>query len=229
MVPLIATVLLALLASEQAVASGRWRRPLPGGAIARPFTYERSAPFAGGRRRGIDVSGSPGARVGAVCGGVVAYAGRVPRWGRGVTLRCADGLVATELGLASSTVGRGARVLPGATLGHLAAVGVLRVGARRPGDRFGYVDPARLFGEDEAPPGVAPPASPSRRARRTRRPAPAARPVVVPRAGATPAPARPPLPILAGAGLLALAAGGGVVGQRRVRRRPAPEWAAVQR
>jgi murein DD-endopeptidase MepM/ murein hydrolase activator NlpD len=226
--PLIATVLLVLLAPGEAVASGHWRRPLPGGAIARPFAYERSAPFAGGRRRGIDVAAAPGARVGAVCGGVVAYAGRVPGWGRGVTLRCADGLVATELGLASLAVGRGARVVPGLTLGRLASTGLLRVGARRPRDRFGYVDPAPLFGEDADPPAVAP--TPGR-ARRPRPLVPrlAVRPAVAPRRIERGAPARPPLPILAGVALLALAGTGGVARHRQARRRPAPEMAVVQR
>lgn len=221
--PLIATVLLILLAPEEAVAAGRWRRPLPGGAIAQPFTYERSAPFAGGRRRGIDVAASPGVPVGAVCGGVVAHAGRVPRFGRGVTVRCADGLVATELGLASLAVARGARVVPGTRLGRLASSGVLRVGARRPGDRFGYVDPAPLFGDQrDAPPAIAPPPVAARR--RGAAPRPVAVPVL-----ADPAPARLPLPILAGTGLLALGASGGLVRRRRARPRPAPGPAAVQR
>jgi hypothetical protein len=51
----------------------------------------------------------------------------------------------------------------------------------------------------------------------------------VPRPVAARAPARPPLPILAGAALLALAASGGVVGRRRARRQQAPELAAVGR
>jgi hypothetical protein len=228
MAPLIAIVLLVSFAPGEAVAAGHWRRPLPGGAIARPFTFERAAPFAGGRRRGIDVAATPGASVGAVCGGVVAYAGRVPRWGRGVTLRCADGLVATELGLTSLAVGRGARVLPGTRLGRLASTGVLRVGARRPSDRFGYVDPAPLFGADAEPAPVAP-APLARRTRRTPRPSVAPRPALVARPVAAAAPTRPPPAILAGAALLAGAAGGGVARRRRGRRRWTPEMAAVQR
>jgi hypothetical protein len=225
MAPLIATVLLVSFASEEAVASGRWRRPLPGGTTARPFTFERAAPFAGGRRRGMDVAAAPGASVGAVCGGVVAYAGRVPRWGRGVTLRCADGLVATELGLASLTVGRGRRVLPGTSLGRLASDGVLRVGARRPGDRLGYVDPAPLFGTDAEPPRVAP----APRVGRPRRPTVTPRPMVVAQPVAAASAARPPLPILAGAALLTAAAGGGIVRRGSGRRRWTPEMATVQR
>jgi murein DD-endopeptidase MepM/ murein hydrolase activator NlpD len=228
MAPLIATVLLVLFAPGEAVAAGHWRRPLAGGTVARPFTFERAAPFAGGRRRGMDVAGAPGSTVGAVCGGVVAYAGRVPRWGRGVTLRCADGLVATELGLTSLRVGRGARVVPGARLGRLASSGLLRVGARRPRDRFGYVDPAPLFGPDADRPRVAP-APLVGRPRRTPRPAPAARPALVPHPLGAAAPALPPLPILAGAALLASAATGRVARRRRARPRPTPEMATVQR
>jgi Peptidase family M23 len=225
----IALLLVVLLASSgEAAAAQGWRRPLGGGVMAKAFAYDRGAPFVRGARRGIDLSASPGARVGAVCGGVVTWAGRVPGWGKGVTLRCPRGLVATELGLASVAAARGARVLPGTTLGRLWSQGVLRVAARRAHDRFGYVDPAPLFVADAVPPAVAP--SPlARRPRVPRRVALRPAPVLVPHPAAARAPARPPLPILAGAALLALAASGGVVRGRRARRRWAPEPAAVQR
>jgi hypothetical protein len=230
--PLIATVLL-LLAPEGAVASGRWERPVGDGTIVRGFTFDRSAPFAGGVRRGIDVAAPPGARVRAVCGGRISYAGRVPRWDRGVTVRCADGVVATELGLSAVGVARGERVMRGATLGRLAARGILRVGARREGERFGYVDPASLFAREDAPPLVAP--SPVAEGRRRGAPprvvAPrafgASRPAEV--ADRAPVPAFPPLPVLLGAALLLGASTRSAAVRRRRRRHPAAEIVLLQR
>ena len=222
--PFIATVLLVLHATGEAVAAEGWRRPLDGGRVARAFAYDRAAPFAGGARRGIEVSAASGARVGAVCGGVVTWAGRVPRWRKGVTLRCPRGLVATELGLASVAVARGEHLAPGTTLGRLWSRGVLRVGARRGRDRFGWIDPAPLFEDrDPSPPPVPPVPLASRRpstprvAPRPAQPARRAAPLRAPRVlgaraavAATPRPAPSPLPavfVLAGLGLLAGTAG----------------------
>ncbi|HMJ33292.1 MAG TPA: M23 family metallopeptidase [Baekduia sp.] len=223
--PSIAIVLLAVLtlaAPGRAAASApdRWQRPLPGAAVARTFSFDPAAPYLRGGRRGIDLRGRPGARVLATCSGTVAYAGRVPGWGPGVTLRCGD-LVATELGLAGpAAVRRGARVAAGAVLGRLGSRGVLRLGARRAGGRQAYVDPLALLDGD--PSGPAPPvpvAPPSRRV-----PRPPAPPAVSPRAPAAaqaddPAPARLPWPIWVGLGLLAAGAGGGTVAHRRRGRR----------
>jgi Peptidase family M23 len=241
------TFLLPLLAAPAAQAAA-WHRPLQDGTTARPFVYDRTAPFVAGQRRGIDVAGPPGARVAAVCTGVVRHAGRVPRWGRGVTLRCADGLIATELGLARTTVDRDAPVVAGMEVGRLAAGGVLRVGARRPGERSGYVDPAALFGEEgEGAPQVAPPPG-TARPRATRRPGARGEPRAVgepralpsssprplhagsPRPASAPAP-HPPLALLAGLALLATTATGGAVARRRRTRprRPAAGMAALQR
>jgi hypothetical protein len=209
-----------------AAAAQRWRVPLPKAAVVGAFSFERSAPYAGGRRRGIDLRGVPDARVAAACAGTVTYAGRVPGWGRGVSLRC-GGLVATELGLASASVSRGARVWPGAVVGRLAQRGVLRLGARRVGVRQGYVDPLGLLshGDRSAPPAVAPRGGPAVRPRSTPPAAPVAnrRPatVVAPAAGAHPtaavAPraAALPLPAWAGLALLAAGVGGGRVARRR--------------
>jgi hypothetical protein len=226
----IAVLLLVLFASsgEAAAAAQGWRRPLGGGVVAKAFAYDRGTPYVRGARRGIDLSAAPGARVGAVCGGVVTWAGRVPGWGRGVTLLCPQGLVATELGLASVVAARGARVLPGTAIGRLWSRGVLRVGARRGDDHFGWIDPAPLFAAEARPPAIAP--SPlARRSRGPRRVGPRPALMRVPRPVAARAPVRPPLPILAGAALLALAASGGVVRRRHVRRQRAPELAAVGR
>ncbi len=79
---------LAVLDVGAAAATQRWRMPVPGATVVGAFSFDRAAPYAGGQRRGVDVRGVPGARVVAACAGVVTYAGRVPGWGRGVSLRC---------------------------------------------------------------------------------------------------------------------------------------------
>jgi hypothetical protein len=233
LVLLVVSMLSVLEGAGVAAARERWRRPLPGGAVAGSFSFDRAVPYERGRRRGIDLRGGPGARVLAVCAGVVTHAGSVPGWGRGVTLRCAGGLVATELGLASLALARGARVMPGAEVGRLAARGVLRLGARIAARRQGYVDPAELLRDGDGAPGwpaVAP--TPGGRGTRGRRPPVAAAPAAVALAPAdAPAPAAgpPPWPLLAGLALLTTAAAGGGAA-RRHRPRPAPpELLAAQR
>jgi hypothetical protein len=224
-----------------AAARERWRRPLPGGAVAGSFSFDRAAPYERGRRRGIDVRGRPGAPVLAVCGGVVTHAGPVPRWGRGVTLRCGGGLVATELGLASLALARGARVVPGAQIGRLGAGGVLRLGARIAERRQGYVDPAALLRDDDGSPrwpAVAPtPGGAKARGRRRPPHAPAARRATTASSAAglvaagAPAPAAGSrsLPLLAGLALLATAAAGTGAARRRRPRQAPPELLAAQR
>jgi hypothetical protein len=214
---------LSMLDVGAAAAAQRWRMPLPSPAVIGAFSFQRAAPYAAGRRRGIDLRGVPGARVVAACAGTVTYAGRVPGWGRGVSLRC-GGLVATELGLASASVARGARLWPGATVGRLASRGLLRLGARRADDRQGYVDPLALFGrrDPSAPPPVAPRGRPVVRPRST----PPAMPVANgrsvtahPMAVTTGHAAVLPWPVWAGLALLATSLGGGGAVRRR-RRRP---------
>jgi murein DD-endopeptidase MepM/ murein hydrolase activator NlpD len=217
---LVAALALALTGGGVAPAStsehGRWRRPLIAGALAGSFSFDPAAPYAGGRRRGIDLRGRPGAPVLAACGGVVTHAGAVPRMGIGVTIRC-GALVATELGLARAAVRRGAAVRAGALVGRLGARGMLRLGARRAARRHGYVDPLVLLDGRAVVPTRAPPAAPppARRpppagVRRTSRPGrdPAA-------AGASPV----SWPAWAGLALVAAGAGGTTLGRRRRRRR----------
>jgi hypothetical protein len=230
----LAALAVALPGAGAALASttehGRWRRPLPAGALAGSFSFDPSAPYAGGRRRGIDLRGRPGAPVLAACGGVVTYAGAVPRLGRGVTIRC-GALVATEIGLAAPAVRRGATVRAGALVGRLGARGVLRLGARRAGRRHAYLDPLALLDGREAVPTRAPPVAPAPARTRSpptpgptwRRPAPAR---------AAPAPAPPVANLLPSAGLALVAAGaaaGGRVtlGRRRRRRRTAAPGGAL--
>jgi hypothetical protein len=225
LLPVLALAVLAVVLArvDPAGAEGRWRRPLPGGAVVGAFHFERAAPYQRGRRRGVDFSGRPGAAVVAACDGVVTYAGRVPgRRGRGVTVRCGP-LLATELGLSATSVRRGEAVAAGTRVGTLGA-GSLRLGARRAGDRHGYLDPLALMAEDTTP--VAPPAPAADR----RRPRP---PLTVspPAPHAAPATrATPLLPVLTGAALMALGAGGGTAlrASRTRRRRRTAEATAAQ-
>jgi hypothetical protein len=154
-VPALTTLLVVLrcVGPTAAAADERWRRPVPGGATVAPFTYERAAPYRHGRRRGIDIGGSPGSPVLATCSGAVTYAGRVPRFGRGATIRCGD-LIATELGLSKTLTHRGVRISRGTPIGLLGATGTLRLGARLASGRNAYINPEPLL--QDQPPQLAP-------------------------------------------------------------------------
>jgi hypothetical protein len=142
-----------------------------------------------------------------------------------VTLRCSGGLVATELGLATLAVARGARVRPGAEVGRLGASGVLRLGARAASRRHGYVDPAALLGDDVGWPSLAPPATSGRTSRREGSPPRMPAPHAVP----APADGAPRWPVVGGAALLAAGAAGGSVVRGRRRRKAAPRIVVAQR
>src|SRR5947207_9106452 len=58
---------LALVAASPAPGAS-WRRPVPG-AVTRPFSYARDAPFVAGRHRGVDFAARRGSVVRAACGG----------------------------------------------------------------------------------------------------------------------------------------------------------------
>jgi murein DD-endopeptidase MepM/ murein hydrolase activator NlpD len=217
-------VLASLLAFPATVqgAPDRWQQPIAGATVARTFSFDPAAPYVGGARRGIDLAASGGAPVVAACAGTVTYAGSVPAWGRGVSLRCGR-LVATELGLGAVGVRRGAAVRAGSVLGRLGARGVLRLGARRAGARHGYVDPLTLLAGADAPPApvsVPPAVAPRASAPRPLQPAPRT-PRIAPRAlPAAPADRRVPWLAWAGLGLLAAGGGGAGVACRRRRGRP---------
>jgi Peptidase family M23 len=196
-----------------------WRWPLRGRVVG-AFRLTPHAPFARGQRRGIDVAAAQGTAVRAACPGRVTFAGRLPHDDFAVTVRC-GALVATYLRLGRLAVRRGARVAVGRRIGTLDSAGRLRLGARRAGDRRGYVDPLTLL-RDPAP--TAPPTlGPGPRARRPR-PAPA--PPARPRPQPAPAPqsARPAsrdLPWLAYPALALIATAlpvGSLVHHRRRRR-----------
>jgi murein DD-endopeptidase MepM/ murein hydrolase activator NlpD len=220
LVPIVvALALLALLLPRAAAASpspDRWHWPVASRSLAGRFAYTPRHPFAAAQRRGIDIAAAPGSAVRSACGGRVTFAGSVPG-GRGVTVRC-GALIATHLGLGRVAVRRGARVAPGTRLGAVGPAGRLRLGARRGGSRFGYVDPLALLREVRAPADPALPLGRAPRSPRTPAPAPLRRPgrpvASAPRAAGVPA--------LGWAGLAVLAAGvplGGIV--RRSRRRRA--------
>jgi hypothetical protein len=175
----------ALLSAAASAAS--WRAPVSG-PVLRGFAYSASAPFARGARRGAEFAARPGERVVAPCGGPITFAGRVPRFGPALSIRCGS-LVATLLGVRAARRGE---VRRGAVVGR--ATGPVRLGARVAAQRWGYVDPLSLIGIDRprgTPVGPAPPAPPPLRAPR-RAPPPATAPAL----------ARVPWTAWAGLGLL---------------------------
>lgn len=258
--PLRATVLTAALvlacAGGPAVAADRsagargWQRPVDGDVL-RLFSVGPDR-YAAGQHRGVDLAAPPGAPVRAACAGRVSFAGRVPRGGRTVSVRC-GALVATHQHLGAFAVRRGQVVAAGAAIG--------RAGGARPrphvhlGARVAatgrYLDPLALL---SAPPRAAPPPLPAVRPPRplaprpvetrpaTRRPVrvrpapapvPAARPLPVPR-GRPAAPHAPPRgdagrlpwPVWLGLALVALGLPLGGAARVRTRRRRAHAPAA---
>jgi hypothetical protein len=141
----------ALVLAPAPAAGAAWRLPVDGAVVGR-FRVGAD-PFAAGQRRGVDLAAAPGGRVVAPCSGRVAFAGRLPRFGRGVSVRCGR-LTATVLGLAGRAPRTGALVRRGDVIGQVGAGGRVRLGARVTGSRLGYRDPLRLIG---APVGAHPP------------------------------------------------------------------------
>jgi hypothetical protein len=211
--PLAAAALAAGLAGVPGAASAAWRAPVTGAVVGR-FAVGGD-PFAAGQRRGIDLAARPGETVRAPCAGRVAFAGALPDRGGAVSIRC-GGLTATVLGLGPPAVRRGTSVRAGDRLGAAGRDGVVRLGARRTGARFGYRDPQLLL----AAPTRAPPPPLGPRGGRVRRagppPAPPARVVMGPAVDRR-------APAIAWAGLALVAAGlpaGALVGVRGRGRRP---------
>ena len=234
MPPAAVLVLLALLPPSAAeAAAGRWRWPVRG-EVATPFHTTRD-PYAAGQHRGIDIATRPGAPVRAACSGTVAFAGRLPGRGRGVTIACGP-LVATHLELAATTVRRGDTAAAGMPVGTARASHV-QLGARREGHRHGYVDPLKLLAGDAPPPlGPAPPRGPTRTPRGAPPPRAAPVPHTLPRPLPSPAaaplaqprPAATPVAAWLGLALLAAATPAGALLRRRRRRQRAVVPAAGQ-
>jgi hypothetical protein len=159
----LALALTALLISPLASEASQWQWPLAERQLRERFDFDRGNPYRAGARRGVTLRGQAGARVRAVCSGVVSFAGLLPDGRRGVTLRCGN-LAATELGLAQIDVSRGEALVAGQQLGSLGSDALLSVGARRVGQRNGYRDPLGLLA---APPRSLPLAPLAPRGRRT--------------------------------------------------------------
>ena len=225
-VPLLVTLVLTLMNAAVARAE-RWLPPLRDAGVAREFDFDPGAPFARGTLRGVRLQTEPGALVRAPCSGRVTFAGRHPRLGNAITLRCGR-LVATTLGLERTRVRRGAAIPVGIPIGTLGRPGLLHLGARVATRRFGYLDPLTLIGDAAGPPLLAPP---PRRTTSRRWSAPSGSPQTAP--DRRPAPA-PPLAWL-GAALAGIGAGLGST--LRTRRRPSragdawsrTEWSAIRR
>jgi hypothetical protein len=181
------------------------------GAVVHGFTYDRTQPFGAGARRGIDLATRPGEVVRAACGGVVTFAGREPAARTlGVTVRCGE-LAATHLRLSRLAVRRGDTVWAGRAIGR-AAARTIRLGARRAGDPFGYVDPRALLRRAGPTLGPAPVAVPRRR---VVRPLPEERPAPSRAPEPEPEPAGFPPVAWLGIALLAAATGTGAIVRRR--------------
>src|SRR3954470_13506917 len=154
--------------------------PGAGGEVVSAFRHDARTPFAAGQQRGVDLAARPGSLVVAACSGRVSFAGRVPRFGLGVSVRCGR-MTATHLGLARVSVGRGTRVSAGAAIGSAGGSGVVRLGARVTAERFGYLDPLSLVGDGRVP-GPAP-IAPVRPRPSVPRPPPVAAPAPRPAGG----------------------------------------------
>ena len=109
-------MMLAGFAASATCALARgWIRPVDG-PVTRAFSVSADR-FAAGQHRGVDLAAAPGAPVRAACDGRVSFAGRVPRGGRTVSVRCGS-LVATHQHLGSMAVARGQVVTAGAPIGR---------------------------------------------------------------------------------------------------------------
>lgn len=233
----------ALVCLPSGASARAWVRPVEG-PLLRAFAVSPDR-FAAGQHRGVDLAAPAGTLVHAACAGRVSFAGRVPRGGRTVSLRCGP-LIATYQHLGDVGVVRGQAVIRGAgigTVGHPRPRPHVHLSARVAATRA-YVDPLTLLSgarrdppaslpPGRRPPGLGPARAPIRPpalgpapaprplepVRRPWRPltAPVARPVgAMPRDGSTKA----PWPVWLGLALfgLGLPLGGAVVSARRRRR-----------
>jgi murein DD-endopeptidase MepM/ murein hydrolase activator NlpD len=205
----LALSILVVLLVAPAAHAGSWRRPVDG-PLLRAFTVARD-PYARGQHRGVDLAAARGSPVRSVCEGRVSFAGRVPRGGLTVSVRC-GALVATYQQLGLIGVRARERVAKGTRLGSVGPSSDprerrahLHLGAREAATGR-YLDPLTLLaagppGSPLVPPGARPapraaplgpaPASPRAAPVRplplSRRPAPV-RPLPLSR---RPAPVRP--------------------------------------
>ena len=150
-------------------AARAWVWPVDG-PVLRPFSFDRSHPYAAGQHRGIDIGARTGTEVVAPAKGVVSFAGTVPTGAKTVSIQTPLGYTATLVHLGSIGVRQGALVAEGDVVGTVGPSGTPELsepyvyfGVRLTADEQGYVDPF----------GLLPPARrPSRRACRSSRPPP---------------------------------------------------------
>jgi len=90
--PSLALALVVFLLAPATAQARSWLRPLDG-TVLRTFALGAD-PYARGAHRGVDLAGAVGSIVRSACAGTVTFAGRVPRGGRTVSVRCGD-LLAT--------------------------------------------------------------------------------------------------------------------------------------
>jgi hypothetical protein len=151
---LLLPVLVALQVGVQPALAWTW--PVDG-PVLRPFVLGDD-PYAGGQHRGIEIGALSGAPVRAPAAGAVSFAGTVPKGGKTVTIRTADGYAVTLLHLGAYSVTRGAAVGEGDIVGSVGPAGVapesvpyVYLGIRRADEPDGYVDPLGLLPAPPAP------------------------------------------------------------------------------
>jgi hypothetical protein len=145
---LLVVVLLLLLWAPVARA---WTWPVRG-PVVQGFSFDREHPYAAGQRRGIDIGSSGGVPVLAPASGTVTFAGSVPGNGTCVTIETVYGLAVTLTHLGSVSVGKGAVVGEGATVGTVGTAATsdvggpfVHLGIRVTSDPNGYLDPLTLL------------------------------------------------------------------------------------
>ena len=132
-----------------------WTWPVDG-QVLRPFSLGDNV-YAAGQHRGVEIAAATGAPVRAPAAGQITYAGTLPRYGKTLTIRTANGYAVTLLHLGTLGVKRDAVVAEGDTVATVGPTGdaahsqpYVYLGIRRWGDEHGYVDPLLLL------PAVAP-------------------------------------------------------------------------
>src|SRR6266540_4996201 len=143
-VALLAAGLLAALLGAPGAAAWTW--PVDG-PVLRPFVAHDD-PYTGGQHRGIDIGAPSGTDVLAPASGVVSFAGQVPREGKCLTIRTADGYSVTLVHLGAIGVGVGTAVDEGEVVGTIGPSGepewpepYVHLGIRLTSDPHGYLDP----------------------------------------------------------------------------------------
>jgi Peptidase family M23 len=152
-----------------AVPALAWTWPVEG-PVLHHFALG-SDPFAGGQHRGVDIGAPAGLDVRAPAGGVITFAGTVPRAGKVVTITTPDGYAITLVHLGALAVEEGAPVAEGDPVAFVGtsgeaehAVPYLHLGVRVAADENGYLDPLTFLPAatvEGAVPAAAPPETPA--------------------------------------------------------------------